>query len=69
MTEVMTATFNCLANFPIEKLLLLIPMFPCHLYIRAMASVAIFMEILEWTWHYDLALDLLVLIPRSLLCI
>ena len=32
---------------------------------KAMASIVIFLEVLEWTWHYDLSLDSLILLARN----
>ena len=40
-------------------------MFPCHPQTKLMASAMIFLEVPEWTQHYDLALDSLVLVAHS----
>ena len=40
-------------------------MFLCHSQTKQMATAVIFMEVPEWLWHYDPALDSLVLVAHS----
>ena len=40
-------------------------MFPCRPQMETMVSVMIFLEVHEWTWHYDLALNSLILLAHS----
>ena len=39
--------------------------FPCRPQMQQMATAMIFIEVPEWTWHYNPALDSLILVARS----